>query len=110
MTTTTVRLVLPPVYCHVCGAQVLLTDAIGRWTAPAYWVPLFGVATTLVCVWDARGVEDVSTVVPLAPDMAGHVPGCAPALPPREVFDLLLALGATLGEDGPSPVARGSGR
>lgn len=110
MNATTVRLSIPPVYCHVCRAQVLLTDAIGRWTSPAYVVPLAPDVTTLACVWDARRVADPSTVVPLAPDMAAGVPGCAPALPARDVFDLLVALGASLGDpDPPVPSWRAGG-
>lgn len=108
MTTQTmiVRLELPVLYCHTCRAQVALTDAVGRWTAPAFLVPLLD-ARTVLCVWDARRVADPSTVVPFAEGMAVHVPGCAPALPVRELFDLLVSLGATLVEPGPSPVARG---
>jgi len=110
VTMTTVRLWIPPLFCHTCRAQVVLTDAIGRWTSPAFLVPLAEGVTTLACVWDARLVLDPSTVVPLAPDMASLVPGCAPALPAREAFDLLVALGATLGEPVSSPVARGADR
>jgi len=111
--TRPIRMTLPYLSCHRCRAQVLTTDALGRWTAPTFVGPVFpGVdlgAETLVCGWCARLDDCPHLFRPFVPGMAEFLPGCASALPAREAFDLLLAAGASLHDLDLPPVARVDG-
>jgi hypothetical protein len=92
VTAGTVRLRLPVLLCRCCRGQVLTTDAVGRWTAPAFVVE--GSARELVCVHCARGSSDPAELSPVHPSMASWVPGSGEALTEIECFDLLCELGA----------------
>lgn len=94
MSSGTVRLRIPVVFCHGCGSQVLTTDAVGRWTAPTFCVEGTGTDVSLWCVHCARKAADPQGLTPVHPSMASWVPGSGEPLSEVECFDLLSELGA----------------